>query len=118
MAAALQVDVAQCSFSVQSLYFCGKTGWKRDCQTGWTFGDGLTELMERGASIPTTACLPYKPYLPGTYSTQHHCQGTCNTPSQHAGKGKFTARLMVSIWEAMAHIRQHGSVVTRFDVYR
>lgn len=41
MAAALQVDVQQCSISVQALFFCGPNEPTRSCKAGWSLRDAL-----------------------------------------------------------------------------
>ncbi|WIA42784.1 hypothetical protein OEZ86_008723 [Tetradesmus obliquus] len=38
-------------------------------------------------------------------------------PNMHAGRGKFSSQMITSVWKAQQHIRQHGAVVSRFDVY-
>jgi len=45
------------------------------------------------------------------------CNGPCTYPNQYAGQGSFKFRRIQAVWGAQEHIRQYGSVVTRFDVY-
>ncbi|KAF6264603.1 hypothetical protein COO60DRAFT_73096 [Scenedesmus sp. NREL 46B-D3] len=116
MASTLQVDVQQCSISVQALYFCPPGRPTRSCTAAWTLDGALEQLQQRGQSIPTAACLPYCPDYRQELSTKQLCSGSCSSPSQHAGKGQFTARQITSKWDAQRHIRQHGAVVSRFEV--
>lgn len=116
MAVALQVDVQQCSISVQSLFFCPPNLPSRSCDAGWSLQGALQHLQWRGQSLPTTSCLPYKPDLFGDQSRSALCKGPCNNPNMHAGRGIFSSRMITSVWRAQQHIRQHGSVVSRFDV--
>ncbi|KAF6250132.1 hypothetical protein COO60DRAFT_910396 [Scenedesmus sp. NREL 46B-D3] len=116
MASALQVDVQQCSISVQALYFCPPGRPTRSCTAGWTLADALGQLEERGQSIPTAACLPYRPDYRRELTVGELCSGGCSSPNQHASKGRFTSTQINSMWEAQRHIRQYGAVVARFEV--
>ncbi|KAF6249804.1 hypothetical protein COO60DRAFT_928868 [Scenedesmus sp. NREL 46B-D3] len=117
MAAALQVDVQQCSISVQALFFCAPNEPTRSCEAGWNLPAALQQLQQRGPNLPTAACLPYKPDFFGFSTADTLCRGSCNSPSPHAGRGKFSSQQITSLWKAQWHIRQHGAVVARFDVY-
>ncbi|KAF6246276.1 hypothetical protein COO60DRAFT_1210639 [Scenedesmus sp. NREL 46B-D3] len=117
MAAALQVDVQQCSISVQALFFCAPNEPTRSCEAGWNLPAALQQLQQRGPNLPTAACLPYKPDLFGFSTVDALCRGSCNSPSPHAGRGKFSSQQITSLWKAQWHIWQHGAVVARFDVY-
>eukprot|EP00882_Tetradesmus_deserticola_P020472 GHRQ01022118.1.p1 GENE.GHRQ01022118.1~~GHRQ01022118.1.p1 ORF type:complete len:136 (+),score=32.13 GHRQ01022118.1:27-410(+) len=116
MAAALQVDVQQCSISVQALFFCVPGRPTRSCEAGWNLADALQQLQQCGQSLPTASCLPYKPDYMGDLPAEVLCSGTCNNPSPHAAHGKFSSQQITSVWKAQRHIRQHGAVVSRFDV--
>jgi hypothetical protein len=116
MAAALQVDVQQCSISVQALFFCGPNEPSRSCDAGWSLRDALQQLQQRGQSLPTASCLPYKPDLFGDQTAEALCKGPCNNPSAYAGRGRFSSQSITSVWKAQQHIRQYGGVVSRFDV--
>ncbi|KAF6244013.1 hypothetical protein COO60DRAFT_121768 [Scenedesmus sp. NREL 46B-D3] len=111
-----QVHVQQCSISVQALYFCPPGRPTRSCTAGWTLADALGQLEERGQSIPTAACLPYRPDYRRELTVGELCSGGCSSPSQHASKGRFTSTQINSMWEAQRHIRQYGAVVARFEV--
>jgi hypothetical protein len=116
MAAALQVNVQQCSISAQALYFCPSGKPARSCSAGWNLAGALEQLQQQGQSIPTTACLPYRPDYRQELTGAQLCAGRCREPSQHAGGGQFSASQITSMWEAQLHIRRHGAVVSRFDV--
>lgn len=116
MAAALQVDVQQCSISVQALFFCTPNAPIRSCDAGWSLQDALQQLQQRGQKLPTAACLPYKPDTVGDQSAEALCKGSCSNPSTHAGRGKFSSQRITVVWKAQRHIRQYGSVVSRFGV--
>jgi hypothetical protein len=116
MASALQVNVQECSISVQALYFCpeGKPG--RSCGAGWNLLGALEQLQQQEQSIPTAPCLPYRPDYRQELTAIQLCAGRCKEASQHAGAGQFSATQITSMWEAQLHIRRHGAVVSRFDV--
>jgi hypothetical protein len=116
MACALQVDVQQCSISVQALYFCPPGSPGRSCSAGWNLPAALELLQQQSRSIPTAACLPYRPDFRRELTATQLCSSRCSTVSQHASKGQFTSSQITSMWEAQLHIRQYGAVVTRFDV--
>ncbi|KAF6254509.1 hypothetical protein COO60DRAFT_1540537 [Scenedesmus sp. NREL 46B-D3] len=116
MASILQVDVRQCSISVQALYSCPPGRPTRSCSAGWNLPDALEQLQLRGSSLPTTACLPYKPDFRRQLTTSQLCTGNCSMPNEHASKGQFSSMQITNIWEAQQHIRQYGAVVSRFDV--
>ncbi|KAF6264602.1 hypothetical protein COO60DRAFT_1698194 [Scenedesmus sp. NREL 46B-D3] len=117
MAAALQVEVQHCSISVQALFFCAPNEPTRSCEAGWSLREALQQLQQRGQNLPTASCLPYNPDYLGELSADVLCRGRCNNPSTHAGRGKFSSQQITSMWKAQRHIRQYGSVVSRFDVY-
>jgi hypothetical protein len=118
MAAALGVRVAQCSISVQGLYFCDEPAAPvKSCRAGWTLPEALRQLALRSKTIPTASCLPYKPDEQGQLTPQEMCEGNCSFTNYYASQGVFSSKQIGSVWEAQQHIRQYGSVVTRFDVY-
>eukprot|EP00878_Enallax_costatus_P037368 GHUV01042202.1.p1 GENE.GHUV01042202.1~~GHUV01042202.1.p1 ORF type:complete len:538 (+),score=52.55 GHUV01042202.1:820-2433(+) len=45
------------------------------------------------------------------------CGTKQDKPSQYIGRGRFSFQRLTTILAAQAHIRQYGSVVSRFDVY-
>jgi hypothetical protein len=116
MASALQVDVQQCSISVQALYSCppGRPG--RSCTSGWSLAAAVEELEKQGQSIPTATCLPYRPDFRDDVAATQLCSGKCRNANQHASRGRFTSVKISSMWEAQRHIRRFGAVVSRFDV--
>jgi hypothetical protein len=116
MASALQVDVQQCSISVQALYFCPPSSPGRSCSAGWNLLAALELLQQQSQSLLTSACLPYRPDFRRELSTAELCAARCSSVSQHAAKGQFSSTQITSMWEAQMHIRQYGAVVSRFDV--
>eukprot|EP00878_Enallax_costatus_P028848 GHUV01031198.1.p1 GENE.GHUV01031198.1~~GHUV01031198.1.p1 ORF type:complete len:356 (+),score=64.08 GHUV01031198.1:170-1237(+) len=117
MASALNVSATDCSISVQALYFCPKGKPARTCHAGWDFQGALTALEERGQELPTADCQPYKPDFRGVYSYKALCEPDCSSTNRYASQGQFSSSQIANMWEAQHHIRQYGSVVTRFDVY-
>lgn len=117
MASALQVDVLQCSISVQALFFCAPNEPIKSCESGWSLRDALQQLQQRGQSLPTTKCLPYRPDFYGDQSAEALCKRACNDANEYASGGKFSSQAITSVWKAQQHIRQYGAVVSRFDVY-
>jgi hypothetical protein len=116
MASALQVDVQQCSISVQSIYFCPPGSPGRSCSAGWNLLGALELLQQQSQTIPTAACLPYRPDFRRELTAAQLCSSRCSSVSQHASKGQFSSTQITSMWEAQLHIRQYGAVVSRFDV--
>jgi hypothetical protein len=116
IASALQVDVQQCSISVQELYFCPVSDTSRSCGAGWGLASALEELRLQVPGIHTTSCLPYKPDFRQELTSDQLCSGPCNDSSPHTSDGKFITMQITSMWEAQLHIRRHGAVVSRFDV--
>jgi hypothetical protein len=117
MAAALGVPVEDCSISVQGLYYCEPKKPVRSCGAGWTLPEALQQLEQRSSTIPTANCLPYKINMYTQLTPQEMCEGSCSISNDHANNGVFSSQQIGSVWEAQQHIRQYGSVVTRFDVY-
>jgi hypothetical protein len=118
MAAALGVPVDECSISVQGLYFCDPKSPVKSCMAGWTLPEALRQLEQRSSSIPTASCLPYKVDLQGLLTPRDEvCKGNCSYANDYASSGRFESVQISSAWEAQQHIRRHGAVVTRFDVY-
>lgn len=121
MAAVLGVPVEDCSISVQGLFFCPPNGMmSRNCAAGWTLIEALQQLEQHSSSIPTADCLPYRPDIRNEWSMtalrKSLCEGACSFVNDYASQGSFGWRPITSIWDAQQHIRQYGSVVTRFDV--
>ncbi|WIA17476.1 hypothetical protein OEZ85_014315 [Tetradesmus obliquus] len=58
-----------------------------------------------------------RPNLFGDQSAAGMCNGPCKSPNMHAWRGKFSSQMITSVWKAQQHIRQHGAVVSRFDLY-
>jgi hypothetical protein len=116
MASALQVDVDQCSISAHALYFCASNKPARSCEAGWSLEDALEQLQQRGQSLPTAACMPYRPDFTGDTPVAALCKGSCNSPSAHASHGQFYTQRITTVWRAQQQIRRHGAVVSRFDV--
>jgi hypothetical protein len=118
MASALQVDVQQCSISVQALYFCPPGSPGRSCSAGWNLLAALELLQQQSQSLPTAGCLPYRPDFRRELSADELCASRCSSSSvsQHASKGQFSSTQITSMWEAQMHIRQYGAIVSRFDV--
>eukprot|EP00878_Enallax_costatus_P011157 GHUV01011651.1.p2 GENE.GHUV01011651.1~~GHUV01011651.1.p2 ORF type:complete len:209 (+),score=42.35 GHUV01011651.1:718-1344(+) len=117
MASALNVSAADCSISVQALYFCPKGTPSRTCGAGWNLPGALAALQQQGQHLPTAACEPYKPEFKEQYIGSALCNGACSDASKYADLGHFSSSQFVTMWEAQRHIRQYGSVVTGFDVY-
>eukprot|EP00775_Hariotina_reticulata_P003198 gene3198-biopygen4856 len=118
MAAVLGVPVDECSMSVQGLHFCDAAGPVRNCGAGWTLQDALRQVEQRSSTIPTATCLPYKPDEEEQLATPPEvCKGSCSYANDHASEGRFSSKLISSLWEAQQHIRWYGAVVTRFDVF-
>jgi hypothetical protein len=116
MASALQVDVNQCSISAHALFFCAQDGPAKSCDTGWSLENAVEQLKQRSRSLPTAACMPYRPDITGDRPAAALCKGNCNNPNMHASKGQFSTQRITSVWRAQQQIRRHGAVVSRFDV--
>jgi C1A family cysteine protease len=116
VASALQVDVDQCSISTHALFFCAQDGPSKSCDTGWSLENALEQLKQRGRSLPTASCMPYRPDITGDRPAAAVCKGNCNNPSMHATKGQFSTQQITSVWRAQQQIRRNGAVVSRYDV--
>ncbi|KAI8476891.1 MAG: hypothetical protein J3K34DRAFT_399733 [Monoraphidium minutum] len=103
--------------SVQDAYYC--SGELLTCESGWALKDALLSLKSR--SLLLERCLPYATPEVGFGETQEEMCGsrarTCLLQSPVAVRGTFQVKPISALWEAQEHIRAHGAVVTRFDLY-
>jgi hypothetical protein len=110
-----------CSMSVQALFYgCARNDNRppRTCSRGWQLQNAIEALHQHGASLPKANCLPYKPDLTDDVPRSKLCASSpaCDAaPSPRPGN--FEGRPIALEWLAQRHIRMHGAVVTRFDVY-
>lgn len=107
------------SISPQSLYFCSTI--MRDCTAGWTLPDALLQLQAAFPRVATSSCLPYRPDPTGQLGPGQLCtldKKCFNRDWVYGNKGDtLSFKQITSIPAAQLHIRQHGGVISRFDVY-
>ncbi|KAI8475768.1 MAG: hypothetical protein J3K34DRAFT_456135 [Monoraphidium minutum] len=120
--------------STQDLMYCGIDAPTR-CGDGWTLTEALRQLKDR--AVATEACLPYRPPAADAKRAPPECaQDGCTGDGgdvmaallgqasskqnqrrhQQAAQGVFSFQPLVEQWVMEAHIREHGAVVSRFDI--
>ncbi|KAI8475767.1 MAG: hypothetical protein J3K34DRAFT_456134 [Monoraphidium minutum] len=128
VAAALGLNASMVEpLSVQDLMYCG-SGAPTSCRAGWTLLDVLKQLKER--RVAPDACLPYKAPSPQAARPPSECAAAGCAPGARAGAkgravarqhevaslGTFTFQSLTAEPAIAAHIREHGAVVSRFDL--
>ncbi|KAI8462339.1 MAG: hypothetical protein J3K34DRAFT_501431 [Monoraphidium minutum] len=95
--------------SVQDLFWCSDR--YHECDSGWTLKDALEVIKGR--------CLPYKAEPRGFKTDLELCkvERQCDNFSKIPNRGKFDFKAIRTLWAAQRHIRNWGTVVTRFDIY-
>ncbi|KAI8468503.1 MAG: hypothetical protein J3K34DRAFT_459838 [Monoraphidium minutum] len=103
--------------SVQDFYWCSP-GY-RECDTGWSLKEALDELTKRGNRLLTDRCLPYKPEFRNEKAPNVLCmeERECDSVSRVPSLGYYQYKPINRLWMAQRHIRDWGSVVTRFDIH-
>ncbi|KIY95380.1 hypothetical protein MNEG_12582 [Monoraphidium neglectum] len=115
-ASALGQDVANIGqLSPQDLYYCGDE--RTSCDTGASLKATLGQLEKR-PNLKLEKCMPYQqPDLQGDVTRNSLCTTKCTDTSPLISKGRFDFVPIAQLWKAQQHIRRHGAVATRFDVY-
>lgn len=120
LASALRLNASAVMLSVADLYFCSPSR-PRACRAGWTLDGALDELRAR--PLLSDRCLPYGPAAaaaaPGGGGAAACAPGArrCGDAPAAAAGGRFGYVALREHWEVQQHIRRHGAVVTRFDIY-
>ncbi|GBF98856.1 hypothetical protein Rsub_11460 [Raphidocelis subcapitata] len=104
------VDRAVGHLSVADLAFCSPPG-QRGCSSGAPLASVLAALQKRGASLRLEHCLPFRG------DAAPACNATCDRTGPATGPGRWSAKPLAAAWDVQRHIRAHGAVVTRFDIY-
>jgi len=82
------------------------------CQSGNWIGPSVRELQRR--NLQTRYCMPYG----GFDSASEACSSSlCSSIDAISSQGSFSSMSIKQIWKAQQQIRQHGGVVTRFDMF-
>jgi hypothetical protein len=106
--------------SEQDFFFCRTQDASvlRDCGGGWTLKEGMLAFIEAQGNneLPVTeACLPFTPTInAGGAAT---CKRTCTTTMKQLQQGEYRSRPLGNIWDMQRHIRQHGSIVCRMQLF-
>jgi C1A family cysteine protease len=96
--------------SVQDLAFCGPDSPKT-CSAGLSVAQAVRSLASRPPV--KEACLPYAPSTDPTKL----CSYTCRAQHPLVATGTFRAVQLTGVAQMQAHIRRHGSVITRCDIH-
>jgi hypothetical protein len=106
--------------SPHDLYHCNPE--LRLCRSGWSYRPALEMLQQRTklGSLRTPGCLPYRP----DPREQEDQQDLCAPPDRSrcrdaptALQGRFQFFPLNDVVQVQRHIRNHGGVLTRLQVY-
>jgi hypothetical protein len=103
------------SFSEQDFHFCKvPKNVEASCSDALSLESGVTKWLSLVGDknfVLTDQCLPYDPYNP------RRCSPKCSSVDPSLYMGYFKRKTFSTTWEMQEHIRSHGSVVCRIDVY-
>jgi hypothetical protein len=104
------------TLSEQDYYMCRTVEQflERGCSTGWSLEKGMLAFakLQSSKQLPVVdACRSYEP-LSGA-----PCSRTCTTTLPQLLQGEYRVKPLGSIVEMQRHIRQHGSIVCRMQLY-
>jgi len=118
VASEARVDASRLMVSIADLYFCSASGL-RSCKAGWTLEAALEQLRTR--PLLAERCLPYRAATAaGEGASQRGvCMAgrACGDYVTQFQEGFLSYRPLREHWEVQQHIRRHGAVVTRFDIW-
>jgi hypothetical protein len=86
----------------------------RLCSSSWQVKDALQVLTKVNPSVLLEKCLPYNPVVG---SSKGLCTGRCSERDIMLTDGKFQYQQLSEVWDIQRHIRDHGAVITRIDIY-
>jgi hypothetical protein len=117
-AAALRQSLTDTTLSEQDFYFCRNSATdefqKRGCSSGWSIKEGMVAFaaLQKAKQLPVVeACRPYNP------ADTSPCSRTCETTLPQLLQGRYAYQRLGSIVEMQRHIREHGSIVCRMQLY-
>jgi hypothetical protein len=115
-AVALRQSFVNATLSEQDFFMCRTADQyqERSCSAGWSLREGMlafAKLQERGQLPVLEACRRYEP------RSAAPCSRACTTTLQELLLGEYTFTSLDSIVEMQRHIRQHGSIVCRMQLY-
>jgi hypothetical protein len=99
-------------------YFMCRTAddvFVRGCNSGWSLKEGMLAFvqLQRRQQLPVVeACRRYAPLDPSPCGP-----AACSTTLPQLLQGVYRIKLLGSIAEMQRHIRQHGSIVCRMQLY-
>jgi hypothetical protein len=104
------------TLSEQDFFMCatGEDFQERGCSAGWSLRDGMLAFarLQDSAQLPVIeACRPYEP------RSQDPCSRTCSTTLQELLLGMYSFTPLGNIVDMQRHIRQHGSIVCRMQLF-
>jgi hypothetical protein len=117
MSTALQQAVRS-SLSEPDFFFCKATfgtAEERQCSNTWTILEGVNawcEVHKRQSYVVLDTCMPK-----GVYSSSACSRYKCEDTDKALTLGSFTFKRLESVWEMQDHIRQHGSIICRLQIY-
>jgi hypothetical protein len=109
------------TLSEQHFYHClsVKPGYVRSCDTGLSIMDGVDAwlALQRKGTLPVlAACLPYTGgNSPGASSPE--CTPSCKATLPQLLQGEYKVEPLSSIVAMQRHIRRHGSIMCRMDLW-
>jgi hypothetical protein len=128
IASALQTN-ATSRLSEQDFFFCKtrRYGEERRCNSMLSVADSMerfAELQRENHLLLTERCLPYNIPTAATSSLGQHpaapsslCSPNCEETDWALRKGQFSYVQLSTAWDVQEHIRAHGAVVTRLNIW-
>jgi hypothetical protein len=115
-AVALRQSFSSPTLSEQDFFVCRTEDQllERSCSSGWNVREGMLAFvkLQRSKQLPVVeACRPYEPFSGAP------CIRFCNTTLPQLLQGEYKIKELGSIVEMQRHIRQHGSLVCRMQLY-
>eukprot|EP00878_Enallax_costatus_P014857 GHUV01015552.1.p2 GENE.GHUV01015552.1~~GHUV01015552.1.p2 ORF type:complete len:244 (+),score=35.84 GHUV01015552.1:2153-2884(+) len=117
MACAFQQDAVS-TMSEHDFYWCQSVadGEERSCTSSWTVKAGVqawVQLTNDHKYPATERCMPYKPLA----TIQQCLHPACQERDLAVRQGTFTYLRLESGWQMQEQIRNHGSAITRCEVW-
>jgi hypothetical protein len=113
---ALRQSFSSSTLSEQDFYMCRTADQllERGCSSGWGLREGMLAFaqLQRDKQLPVVeSCRSYEPL------SDSPCSRACTTTLPQLLEGQYRVKPLGSIVEMQRHIRQHGSIVCRMQLY-
>jgi hypothetical protein len=107
---------ANSSLSVQQLHFCSQQ-FIRGCDVGVSMATVLQEAkaLHEKDGLVVEGCLPYSPEQ---LQSSAQCSPSCKQSLPELRLGTLAVVSLGSIWQMQQHIREHGSIMCRMELYQ